>query len=122
MRLLDEHGDEIEADLSRFHNLDLCDLYRGTLSLRRVGVLVHHLPHNSALVIALNDGQPKWTNIEHLLADIWTVLVKLLGDPDKVADIDDHPTRAEMTAKALALAKEALKAMFLKRKSGYVKQ
>lgn len=75
----------------------------------------------SRLVTALNDGQPKWTTVEHLLADIWAVLVKLLGDPEKVPDNIDHPVRAEMKARAIALAKEALKAMFLKRKHGYAK-
>ncbi|SIH67457.1 Uncharacterised protein [Mycobacteroides abscessus subsp. abscessus] len=69
---------------------------------------------------ALNDGQPKWTMTEHLLADIWAVLVKLLGDPDKVPENLDHPVRAEMTARAIAMAKQALKAMFLNRKSSYV--
>ncbi|MGH3725662.1 MAG: hypothetical protein ACRDUS_16255 [Mycobacterium sp.] len=117
--MLIEHGDEMEADLAQFYTIDLCDFYRGTLSIRRLGVLVRQLPLRSRLMTALNDGQPRWTTVEHLLADIWAVLVKLLGDPDRVPDNIDHPVRAEMTAKAIALAKEALKAMFLKRKRGY---
>ncbi len=120
--MLIEYGDEIEADLAQFYNgLELADFYRGTLSIRRLGVLVRQLPVRSRLVTALNDGQPKWTTVEHLLADIWAVLVKLLGDPKKVPENIDHPVRAEMKARAIALAKEALKAMFLKRKSGYAK-
>lgn len=70
---------------------------------------------------ALNDGQPVWTVTDHLIADVWAAMVKLLGDPEKVPDNIDHPTRAAMVAKAVTAAKEALKAMFLKRKSGYAK-
>jgi hypothetical protein len=113
--MLIEHGDEIEADLAQYYNgLDLTDLYRGTLSFRRLGVLVRQLPPRSRLVTALNDGQPGWTVTDHLIADVWTAMVKLLGDPKKVPDNIDHPTRAAMVAKAV-------KAMFVKRKRGYAK-
>lgn len=122
MSLLDEHGDEIEADLAQYYNgLDLTDLYRGTLSFRRVGVLVRQLPPHSRTVTAVNDGQPGWTVTDHLIADVWAAMVKLLGDPEKVPDNIDHPTRAAMVAKAVAAAKEALKAMFVKRKRSYDK-
>ncbi|SIM73939.1 MULTISPECIES: hypothetical protein [Mycobacteroides] len=122
MSLLDEHGDEIEADLAQYYNgLDLTDLYRGTLSFRRLGVLVRQLPPHSRTVTAVNDGQPGWTVTDHLIADVWAAMVKLLGDPEKVPDNIDHPTRAAMVAKAVAAAKEALKAMFVKRKRSYDK-
>ncbi|SII97244.1 Uncharacterised protein [Mycobacteroides abscessus subsp. abscessus] len=75
------------------------------------------MPINSELVTALNGGQRKWSNIEHLLADIWAVLVKLLGDPKKVPENIDHPARAEMTAKAKSDHKQGLKARYLKRKA-----
>lgn len=120
--MLIEHGDEIEADLAQFYNgLELADLYRGTLSIRRLGVLVRQLPPHSRTVAAVNDGQPGWTITDHLIADVWAAMVKLLGDPKKVPDNIDHPTRAAMVAKAAAAAKEALKVMFLKRKSRYAK-
>ncbi|ORA64107.1 hypothetical protein BST24_02765 [Mycobacteroides franklinii] len=96
-------------------------MYRGTMSIRRLGVLVRHLPPHSRTVAAVNDGQPGWTITDHLIADVWAAMVKLLGDPDKVPENIDHPTRAAMVAKAVAAAKKALKAMFLKRKSGYTK-
>lgn len=112
MRLLDEYGDEIEADLQREYRVDLLDFYRGTLSARRVGVLVRQLSVNSALVRALNDGQPQWVNTDHLIADLWSLFAK-----------QDHPRRAEMEAKASAAAKQArvieLKAVFEKRKRAY---
>lgn len=92
-------------------------MYRGTLSVRRLGVLIRQLPLRSQLVTALNGGRPKWTTIEHLLADIWAVLVKLLGNPDKVPENIDHPVRAEMAANEKSEHKRALKERYLKRKS-----
>ncbi len=91
------------------------------MSIRRLGVLVRHLPPHSRTVAAVNDGQPGWTITDHLIADVWAAMVKLLGDPDRVPENIDHPTRAAMVAKAVAAAKKTLKAMFLKRKSGYTK-
>jgi hypothetical protein len=79
-------------------------------------VLVRHLPRDSALVTAMNDGQPVWSAVEHLLADLWALLVRAHSEKDSVPDDFDHPTRAAMTAKAKAAAKTALKALYLKRK------
>jgi hypothetical protein len=82
--------------LLRFYRIDLLDFYRGTLSGRRVDVLIRQLPAESALVRALNGGRPQWTNTDHLIADLWTLWAK-----------KDHPTRAETEAKARAEAKTA---------------
>lgn len=83
--------------------------------------MVRKLPPRSRLATALNDGQPVWTMTDHLLADVWAVLVKLLGNPDKVPDNVDNPRRAEMTAKVVAAAKKSLKEVFQKRKSAYAR-
>jgi hypothetical protein len=45
----------------------LLDFYRGDLSARRLGVLVKHLPRDSALVRALSGGQPPLSRLEHFL-------------------------------------------------------
>ena len=87
--------------------------------MRRLGVLIHLLPRDSALVTALNDGQPMWSSVEHLLADLWALLAKVHSDPDKTPDNLDHPVRAEMVGKAVAAAKKKLKEMFVARKSAY---
>ena len=84
-------------------------------------MLVHHLPRESALVTALNDGQPMWSSVEHLLADLWALLARVHSDPDKTPDDLDHPARAEMAARAMAAAKAKLKAMFVARKRAYGK-
>ena len=76
--------------------MDLLDFYRGTLSARRLGVLVRQLPIESALVRALNHGRPQWTVNDHLTADLWSLWAK-----------QDHPVRAEMEAKARIESKTA---------------
>ena len=60
-----------------------------------------------------------WSSVEHLLADLWALLLKANSDPKKLADNVDHPVRAEMTAKATAAAKRQLKQRFLARKNTY---
>lgn len=97
----------------------MTDLWRGKLSVRRLAVLVRYLPRDSALVTELNDGQPVWSVAEHLLADLWALLVKANSDPKKTPENVDHPARAALTAKAKAAAKQRLKSKFLARKENY---
>lgn len=78
-------------------------------------MLIRYLPRDSALVIALN-GEPTWSRLEHLIADLWTLLVRVNSEKGSLADDFDHPVRAEMTAKAKAAAKRSLKELFLQRK------
>lgn len=59
----------MEADLSRYHQLDLRDLWRGGLTLRQVNARVNHLPPESACARAV--GGHGWTNSELLLADLF---------------------------------------------------
>jgi hypothetical protein len=92
--------------------VDLLDFYRGTLSARRLGVLVRHLSVKSSLVRALNGGRPQWVTADHLIADLWALWAK-----------KDHPVRAEMEAKARTAAKQArvieLRAVYEKKKRTY---
>ena len=59
----DGHGGALRADLQRYYGLDLADLWRGTLSPRRVWTLAEYLPEGSALLAALAGGQEyrPWT-------------------------------------------------------------
>lgn len=97
------------------------DFYRGTLSARRLGVLIRQMPADSTLVAALDDG-PRWSTTDNLIADLWALLVKVNTDPDKVRGDIDHPVRAEMTAKVVAAAKKSLKEEFRRRKNAYKSQ
>lgn len=101
--------------------MDLLDFYRGTLSARRLGVLVRQLPVESALVRALNGGRTPWGNLEHLFADHWALTLQV--NSGARAPFRDHPVRVEMEAKANAERKLArvidLRAKFEKRKRTY---
>lgn len=92
--------------------MDLLDFYRGTLSPRRLGVLVRQLSVKSSLVRALNDGRAPWVTADHLIADLWALWAK-----------KDHPRRAEMEAKARTATKQAkvieLRTKFQQRKRAY---
>ncbi len=120
-RQLEEYGDEIEADLLRYYGIDLLDFYRGTLSGRRLRILLRHMPYDSALVRKMNGGRPGWGLTDHLLADLWRVIIQVNSqDPAKV---DDHPVRAEMITQAALREKNerlgALKSRFRRLKSRY---
>ena len=68
----------------------------------------------------LNGGRRPWGQLEHLMADVWVVLVRILNPKSEVSD---HPRRVEMEAKARGEAKQAkvarLRAKFEKRKRTY---
>lgn len=102
--------------------MDVLDFYRGTLSARRLGVLVRQLPVESALVRVLNGGRTPWGDTEHLIADLWALTLQAHSG-DRNSSIRDHPVRAEMESKVRNEAKLArvieLKALFEKRRHAY---
>lgn len=72
VRVIQEFPDELEADLLEFFSVDLLDLWRGRLSLRRIGVLVHSLmakPGRSTLLMAM-DERAKWPESNYMLARV----------------------------------------------------
>ncbi|WP_251058867.1 hypothetical protein [Streptomyces sp. ISL-87] len=72
VRVIQEYQDELEADLLEFFHVDLLDLWRGRLSLRRVGVLIDSLmkkPGRSTLLEAM-DERTRWGESDYLLARI----------------------------------------------------
>lgn len=84
----------VEADLHDYYQVDLVDLYRRGLSLRKVGVLVRHLPPESRTVRHLADGQP-WWSLEAILLD--DLRMAMTGSKKKPAK--PHPLR-QRAAKA----------------------
>lgn len=82
--MLDEHGEEVEFDLQRYHQVELTGLWTGDLSWRRLGVLVKHLPAESATKTALRNAVPveqlkdavevadygPWSQTDMLLAEL----------------------------------------------------
>lgn len=82
--LLEEHGEEVEADLQRWYRIDLRGLWSGDLSWRRLGALVKNLPPESATKTALRNATPEhemrqaagsaeygpWSQTDMLLAEL----------------------------------------------------
>lgn len=73
----------------------------------------------SRLATALNGGQPIFDTTDHLLADLWALIVRVNSEKGSLPDDFDHPRRAEMTAKVFAEHKRALKEEFQQRKNAY---
>ncbi|MFD7605151.1 hypothetical protein ACFWAN_32510 [Streptomyces mirabilis] len=72
VRVIQEFPDELEADLLEFFGIDFLDLWRGRLSLRRIGVLIHSLmskPGRSTLLMAM-DERSSWPEPTYMLARI----------------------------------------------------
>lgn len=71
---LEEHGESIEADLQRYYNVRLSDVFTGKLSWRRLHVLVSQLPYDSQTSLSVNGGEILWKHNEELLAAIVDIL------------------------------------------------
>lgn len=69
--MLSRHRDAVEADLLRYYRVDLADLYRGGLSIRRLYVLMTNAPADSAYRRSvLGADEAAWGVTEHLLATV----------------------------------------------------
>ncbi|MFG2228032.1 hypothetical protein [Streptomyces sp. NPDC048644] len=67
-----DFSDELEADFLEFFGVDLLDVWRGRLSLRRVHVLIQSLikkPGRSTF-LAQVDESASWSVMDHLLARV----------------------------------------------------
>lgn len=73
----------MEADLQRFYGVDLADYWRGELSPRRLSVLVHQLPADSA------------TSRHYANADGWDLHAFLLADLFQAFTGELHPARPQ---------------------------
>ncbi|MER6912235.1 hypothetical protein ABT354_11225 [Streptomyces sp. NPDC000594] len=70
VQAVQQFSDELEADCLEHFGVDLLDLWRGRLSLRRVHVLLQSLlkrPGRSAFLAAL-DASAEWSVTDHLIA------------------------------------------------------
>lgn len=95
-------GDDIEADLKRFYQTDLRDLWRpgggdSQLTLRLLWVYIRRLPMDSALAISDNGGRIPWSIEDHLLADLWALQAN--RGKKREAPWRDYPNRPKPGAK-----------------------
>lgn len=90
LRIVDNHGDDLEADLRRFFHVDYRELFTGGLTLRQVWVFVRRMPTDSALLTARNGGRPPWTRAEIIAARQWEAWVRKRydGRPPSPEEID----------------------------------
>lgn len=108
--MLREHGGAVEADLLHHFHIDYMDRWRfdgngqRRLTLRRLAVLLLHLPPDSSTRRAL--GLPTWTRADHLIADVFAALVKADHPGRPVVAAPPDPARAEREAAFKARAAE----------------
>lgn len=70
--VVDNYGDDIEADLLRFYGVDYRQPpERGGPTLRQVWVYLRRLPVESALTVARNKGRLAWTRTDIAVARLW---------------------------------------------------
>ncbi|MEV0255226.1 hypothetical protein AB0H82_13340 [Streptomyces sp. NPDC050732] len=67
---VEEHAEALEADLLRFYGLDLLDWHRGSLSSRRLAVLIRHLPRDGAVARETEGEAAEWSVGDYLLAHV----------------------------------------------------
>lgn len=92
-RFVVEHEGAVEADLQRFYGIDYRDRWRyhdgrRVLTLRRLGVLIRHLPAESAVALIHRDHEPYWSVEAHLLDELRISLTGSQRKPSK-----PHPQR-----------------------------
>lgn len=111
----------MEADLQHYYRIDLLDYYRGTLTARKLHVLIDQLPYDSATATSQNGGVPVWSPGDHLTADLWSLIVAVNSPKD--SPYVEQPRRAEMERQAHARDKESriaqLKAVYQAKKRAY---
>lgn len=77
--LLREHEDAVEADLQRYYQIDIADLWRGGLTVRRLSVLIQHLPADSAVAAAVTGLPREWNSTTTWLLEY--IIQALSGAP-----------------------------------------
>ena len=98
LRLLRDHPDAVEHDLSRFHQVDLRGLWATPrrLTLRQVAVRLRYLPETAATRIVQRGSD--WTREHQLLDQIRMQTAASGGTP--VKDLKPHPASPWAAAEA----------------------
>lgn len=87
LRIVDNYGDDLEADLRRFFGVD----YRAGVTLRQVWVYARRMPVDSALLVARNGGTLPWSRGEVINARVWEMWTRKRypGRPPSKEEIDE---------------------------------
>lgn len=89
--------------------VDLLDFYRGHMSIRRLSVLVRHLPRESLTVQALGGDEVRWGDLEHLVATHIDIAAAVAGSEYRYPR-PGEAERADRERKARAARYEAHRA------------
>jgi hypothetical protein len=94
--LVDNHGDDLEADLRRHYGVDYRrPVAEGGPTMRQIWVYIRRLTGDSAVLMARNDGETPWTRGDLLTARVWEALVgrRLAGRPISSNEIAEYRER-----------------------------
>lgn len=91
----------MEADLARWYHIDYRDRWRGDLTLRRLYVLLRHLPAESAVMAVMRAGRSHWSIEAQLLDDL---RISLTGSKERPSK--PHPQRPRPQAKTSSPERE----------------
>jgi hypothetical protein len=92
--LLENHGEALEADLRRFYQVRLVDMYRGEISPREVSVYATNLPRASAVGVRLGGAAAITGEVEAswLLENVMMRIAhSQAGGKGKVPEMRDYP-------------------------------
>jgi hypothetical protein len=102
--LCNQHGEALEADLQRFYQVDLADMYRGRVSVRKVSVLASHLPRGSAVGVRIGGAAAISEEVEgHWLVEaaLYRIAHGQAGGKGKAPEMREYPLGVhEQAAKA----------------------
>ena len=91
---IDNHGDDLEADLRRFYGVDYRD--PAACTLRQVWVMLRRLPPESATLVARNGGELPWSRTDIIAARSWEMWTRKRypGRPPSKAELDEWKAKA----------------------------
>lgn len=102
--LLNKFPGAVEADLQRYYQIDLADMYRGKITPRRVAVLVQHFPRG-AMTWQLVGGPGAVTAEEEALWGVHYLqqsqLYQAAGNTGTKPEMRDYPEGQEAKQSAV---------------------
>jgi hypothetical protein len=105
LSIVDNHGDDLEADLLRFYSVDYRLPPPAGPTLRQVWTYIRRLPRESALLAARNGGEPPWSREAILQARTWEMWTqkRYFGRPltrEEVAEVEAARAAAKQRLEA----------------------
>lgn len=90
--MLAHHGKAVEADLGRYYHVDLADMWRGEISIRKIAVYVENMPQGAQMWVdfggpmAITPEAEAIYVVEHELATLWWLHTGKKGERPQFRD------------------------------------